>query len=537
VTYEVRDKAGLVSSCTFGVKVSCGMQWARKTSFEEPALSSCASTQGSTFDKADMQSHKELAPTTAPPATCSLQTLPVVDGSRDLCTASGGLTQCGQPIAGSTDLGNEMSELKKLARALSIHDTLIDNAAKNGNTQDVKNLIEEARASQLSFKSSWKSQPVADNEDNLGTYKGLTEDYDCDDIGLVRGGTLAYTSPECTRLSPAERYKSICTGPGGAAVDLADDFAKAKGAQSLAALCAAKDNTFNPIGPLTASGEVCGAAEIAAGACTATARAVESLAVCALAVRRYQTTQPGGWAADIGAVHYASGDICTDSPSTTAISCKGTCSGTPAACATKNGDQVGCQAIAECTYTKPYRVAATRHCYAVPSDIDIAADKYPSDKGPDTPIPPVADETTLDVLGAGLYWLPSNCLDHWHGYPYAKSAGAGAQYYAISDPDGEVALTFGTVYIPRGDQVHQVLAPDEWGARDKKTWMASDGNNNVWVSFKYRVSWKWNTGTWKQLAGDGAHPANGVSLFFYLRLATFPPLQYCSRSPGPVAPL
>jgi len=394
---------------------------------------------------------------------------------------------------------------------LSIHDTLIANAAKNGNTQEVKNLIEEARASQLSFKSSWKSQQVADNEDNLGTYKGLTEDYDCDDIGLVRGGTLAYTSPECTRLSPAERYKSICTDLGGA-VDLANDFAKAKGAQSLAALCEAKDkNTFHPIGPLTASGEVCGTAEIAAGACTATARAVESLAVCALAVRRYQTTQPGGWAADIGAVHYASGDICTDSPSTTAISCQGTCSGAPAACAAKKGDQVGCQAIAECTYTKPYRVAATRHCYAVPSGIDITADKYPSDKGPDTPTLPVADDTTLDVLGAGLYWLPSDCLDHWHGYPYAKSAGAGAQYYAISDPDGEVALTFGTVYIPRGDQVHQVAALDEWGARDKKTWMASDGNDNVWVSFKYRVSWQWNTGTWKQHAADTAHPANGAT--------------------------
>ena len=74
------------------------------------------------------------------------------------------------------------------------------------------------------------------------------------------------------------------------------------------------------------------------------------------------------------------------------------------------------------------------------------------------------------------------CPYHWPGYPLAKAVPDGTKYYAITDPDGTVAIQFDKVSIPRGvDESGVVRALPA----DPKV---LGGNTNVWVTFKYMLA-------------------------------------------------
>eukprot|EP01052_Picozoa_sp_SAG31_P004906 SAG31_NODE_209_length_20304_cov_9.850285_5_plen_919_part_00 len=305
----------------------------------------------------------------------------------------------------------------------------------------------DATSGNIGFKTMWHPLDPPAESDNLGRYIGNTEEYDCDDVGVIRGATKAYTSPECLKTTSHRTHiRKMCTEDDGTTVyDLNVEFREALRAEppefeSMAKLCTSSQegNKWNFFGPLKADGTVC------TESCSAEELKIPTAEDCILAVRRYQVrqyqvNQPSSWD-DMYAAQYADTTVCLQPNAITDQPCE--------------------------TAAEPDRFLGLRHCYAVPT------------KNEDIPefIVPDADDPD-DRMGFSSFVFDT-CLDHWPGYPHAKQVPEGSQYFAIADPDGQIRMSFDDVVVPRGQK------------QDQKR---KNGNSNTWISFKYQVAGPFDT--------------------------------------------
>ena len=248
------------------------------------------------------------------------------------------------------------------------------------------------QTSEIGFGTNWKPNAAPADSDNLGAYNGETEEYDCDDIGVVRGVTKAHTSPACLRTETfRDDFSKACVNVG--TVDVQDITAAFWTAlddlsfETMAKVCTGGGGYWTLIGPLKHDGTVCG------DACTEEDRQIASAAACTLAVRRYEASQPVAWADDIWASEYGDVDVCLNAA---------------------GDEQRTCGTAGAVTYE------ANKHCYAIPTTAPGGDLMTPALAPPPAGAMPNGRGFSSYTLNTG-----GDCMSHWPGYPYAKQVPAG----------------------------------------------------------------------------------------------------------------